>query len=256
MRRIIGVMSGKGGVGKTVSALNLSMAVHQQGESSMLVDADLNNPNIGLHLGIYNFPTALNDVLEQEQSIMEALHIHPSGLRIIPSSISLHYLHTSPYHLESSLQSLDGFVFVDCAPGFGREVINTLEACDEIIAVTNPIFPSVVGCMRLIEVAKEMNTPIRGIVVNNLGTREVSDEEIGSICGVPVLGTVPYDRTVDASIMAKQPLVSHAPYSRAAEALQHVASDISGIEHKSPRFRRMRHLLSSMQNMPLLDNNR
>ncbi len=236
MRRIIGVVSGKGGVGKTVTSLNLGLALHHLGQNSLVVDADLNNPNVGLQLGLYEFPTTINDALERKMSILEALHIHHSGLRLIPASISLLHLHTNPEKIKDILKDLDGYIILDCAPGFGKDVLSSLDVCDEVIVVTNPLFPAVVGAMRVIEVAKEMGKNVRGIVLNKVGKFEINHKEIEAITGVKVIGQIPNDKNVDLSIIAKSPIVSHRPYSPAAQAFNKVACAITGKDYKRPKL--------------------
>jgi len=57
--KTIGIFSGKGGTGKTVSSINIALALHQFGEDVVVVDADTTAANIGLHLGFYTFPNNL-----------------------------------------------------------------------------------------------------------------------------------------------------------------------------------------------------
>lgn len=246
MRRIIGIVSGKGGVGKTVTSLNLGLALHYLDQNSMVVDADLNNPNVGLQLGLYNFPMTINDALEKDVSILEALHIHPSGLRIIPASISLLHLHTNPEKLQDLLNVLEGYVIVDCAPGFGKEVISSLEVCDEVIVVTNPMFPSVVGAMRVIEVAKELGKKIRGIILNKVGKFEINPKEIEAITGIDVLGQIPYDRNIDLSIIAKTPVVQYRPYSTSSQEFMKIACNLTGKKYQKPRMLALRRAMDNL----------
>ena len=51
MAKVYVITSGKGGVGKTTSAVNLGAAMNLLGEDIIIVDANLTTPNIGLHLG-------------------------------------------------------------------------------------------------------------------------------------------------------------------------------------------------------------
>lgn len=243
MRRIICVASGKGGVGKTVSAINLSMALHDLDENCIVVDADLNNPNIGLHLGIYGTPSSINDVLERDISVFDSLHVHKTGLRVIPASISLYHLHTDPVKLTEVFQDLEGYIILDCAPGYGREVMNSLEACDEVIVVTNPNFPAVVGCMRFLEVAREMHKSIRGIILNMSNRKEISDEEIQAICNEPIIGKIPFDHYVEKSIHAKIPVVRFYPNSKAAIEFKRIAAELAGRDFTPPRFLSIRRIV-------------
>ena len=86
--RIISIMSGKGGVGKTVSAINLAMALKELNKDAVVIDADISTANVGIQLGFKNFPISLQDVLAKNKSLFSAINIHKSGLRVIPASIS------------------------------------------------------------------------------------------------------------------------------------------------------------------------
>ena len=59
MSKIIAIVSGKGGVGKTTSAINLGVALNKFGKNVVVVDANLTTPNIGLHLGAPIVPISL-----------------------------------------------------------------------------------------------------------------------------------------------------------------------------------------------------
>ena len=64
MATIYSIVSGKGGVGKTTSCINLGAALNKTGEEVIIVDANLTTPNIGLHLGAPIVPITLNHVLK------------------------------------------------------------------------------------------------------------------------------------------------------------------------------------------------
>jgi len=56
MTKFIAVISGKGGVGKTTVAINLALALISVGRRTVVIDADLHTPNVGLHLGAHFAP--------------------------------------------------------------------------------------------------------------------------------------------------------------------------------------------------------
>jgi len=60
MAKIYAILSGKGGVGKTTTAINLGTTLNHLGESVIIVDANLTTPNIGIHLGAPIVPVTLN----------------------------------------------------------------------------------------------------------------------------------------------------------------------------------------------------
>jgi len=89
MARLITITSGKGGVGKTTSAINIGAALNAFGKEVVILDANLTTPNIGLHLGAPIVPVNLNHVLLGKAKISDAIYEHESGTKIIPSSLSV-----------------------------------------------------------------------------------------------------------------------------------------------------------------------
>ena len=65
MGKLITIASGKGGVGKTTTSINLGAAINSFGKEVIIVDANLSTPNIGLHLGAPIVPISLNHILNQ-----------------------------------------------------------------------------------------------------------------------------------------------------------------------------------------------
>ena len=229
--KVIAIASGKGGTGKTISALNLGMALHELDKHALVIDSDLEDPNIGVNLGIYSPQITINDVLEKEKNLIEALYIHESGLRVVPASLSINYLNPKVRALSDIVKSMDGYVLLDCGPGLNNNLLNTLEVADSVVAITNPIRSSISGTMRLIEIARDMGKDIEGIIVNNITSKESSIEEIENLTGCDVLGEVPYDKNVDQSTVNKIPLVKYKPHSPAATAFRKICHNMLDIEY-------------------------
>ncbi len=89
MKKLIVITSGKGGVGKTVTAINLAAAINYFGGDALVVDANLSTPNIGVHLNSPEVPINFNHVLLGKADLFEAVYEHESGFKVLPSSLSL-----------------------------------------------------------------------------------------------------------------------------------------------------------------------
>src|SRR3990167_6287456 len=92
MAKLLTIISGKGGVGKTTTAINLGAALNSFGKEVIVLDANLTTPNVGLHLGAPIVPVNLNHVLNGKANIADAIYEHESGMKIVPSSLSVREL--------------------------------------------------------------------------------------------------------------------------------------------------------------------
>lgn len=232
---IISVVSGKGGVGKTTTVANLGIALQQLGKRVCAVDANITTSNLGLHLGIVHYPVTLHEVLKNRFPILDSLYIHESGLRVLPGSLSLENAKVSLDGLRRNLGILDkkfDYVLIDAAPGIEKEALTAIEVADEILVVTNPELPAVTDAIKIIEVAKNNDAKIRGVVVNKRRNRdyELSAQEIEKVAGVPIIGAVPEDENVLRAVSRKSPVVISKEGAPSARAFRRIAADIAGIE--------------------------
>ncbi len=238
MTRLICVSSGKGGVGKTTVTSNLGAALTEFGADTVVLDANLTNPNLGFHIGIPLYPKTLHDVLKGDAHITEAMYIHDSGLRVVPAGLSVEDLRdTSPDNLADVLLDAIGepdFVLVDSAAGLGNESLNAIEASDEVLIVTNPNLPAVTDALKTVNVAEEAGTDVTGVVLNMVKGHdaELSTEEVESMIGYEVLMEIPHHEKVEEALAVKKPLVHHEPDHHVSERFKGVAADLGGIRYE------------------------
>jgi septum site-determining protein MinD len=153
MKRRIGVISGKGGVGKTTVVANLGAALAKKfGKDVTIVDCNLTTSHLSLSLGMYYCPVTLNHLLRGETNVKDAIYNHPSGMKIIPASIRLEELvgtdSTKLKKVVDKIHNKTDIVILDSSPGLGKEAISAIEASKEIIFVTNPNLPAVTDVIK------------------------------------------------------------------------------------------------------------
>src|SRR3989344_2554228 len=169
MAKLITIISGKGGVGKTTTTINLGAALNSFGKEVIVLDANLTTPNVGLHLGAPIVPINLNHVLLGKARIVDAIYEHDSGTKIIPSSLSVRELrrlnHKKLKDVGRALRRMADFVLYDSAAGLGEEALNSMEAADELVIVTNPEIPAVTDALKTAKLAEELNKPVLGVIV-------------------------------------------------------------------------------------------
>lgn len=238
-RHVVGVVSGKGGVGKSTIAVNIATLLTASGVETLLIDGDTSNPSVGLHLGIWQHSYGLQDVLEGRIAPEEAIVLHPAtGVRIIPSSIR-YVKGVKMGNLSKVVRGIKVYrhVTLDSPPGLNDDVENIIRSCTELLVVTTPDVPSVTSAAKIIDISEELRVPLAGVVVNRIMNRryELHMSEIESLCNTRIVGKIPEDVRVPESIAAKIPVAIYAPKSPASIALQQLASEVSGVRIKPIR---------------------
>ncbi|MFN4133323.1 MAG: MinD/ParA family protein, partial [Candidatus Hadarchaeales archaeon] len=133
--RIVGLFSCKGGVGKTTTTANLSLALLEKfGANILAFDANIGAPNLGLHFGELTPKITVHDAISAELPIENAV-LTVQGLKMILGSIAFEdEVHLVDLReLMNPLRKMFKLIVVDSAPGIGSEVVAALKACDEII---------------------------------------------------------------------------------------------------------------------------
>jgi len=236
MARIIVINSGKGGVGKTTTAINLGASLNKLNKDVIIVDANLNTPNIGLQLGAPIVPVTLNHVLKGKAAIEDAIYEHSSGTKIVPSSLSIKELNKFNVkkisEVTKQLSKLCDYVIIDSAAGFGEEVIAVLDAADEIIVVTNPEMPAVTDALKAIKVAREMGKEVNGIIVTRYTNAryEMPLSSIKSMLESQIIGVIPEDKNVKEALNLRDAVAHTHPKSKVSKKYLEIARKVSGEE--------------------------
>jgi len=234
MGRIIVINSGKGGVGKTTTAINLGASLNKLQKEVVIVDANLNTPNIGLQLGAPIVPVTLNHVLKGKADIEEAIYEHSSGTKIIPSSLSVKELTKFNCkkipEIAKKLKKDYEYVIFDSAAGFGEEVMAVLEVADEIIIVTNPEMPAVTDALKSIKVAREMGKTVNGIIVTRHSNAkyEMPLSSIKSMLESQIIGVIPEDKAVKEALNLRDAVIHTHPRSKVSKKYIEIARKITG----------------------------
>ena len=240
--KIITVTSGKGGVGKTTTAINLGAALNSFGKEVIIVDANLTTPNVGLHLGAPIVPVNLNHVMQGKAKVTDAIYEHESGTKIIPSSLSIKELrkvnHEKLKDVAKRLRGMADFVILDSAAGLGLEASSSIEAADELIVVTNPEITAVTDALKTAKLAQELGKHVKGVIITRVSNdkNQMSVGNVKEMLDLPILGIVPEDRNILASLRHKDAVVHIFPYSKSALAYKRIAAKMAGVSFKEPNF--------------------
>ncbi len=235
MSRVISVLSGKGGVGKTTLVSNLGVALAQEGKNVAILDANLTGANLGLHFGLLSYPVSIHDVMNDDALLTDAMYKHPSGVDIIPASLSIEHIDAEPRNLRNSIDEFLGdkdFVLIDAATGLDRETLNAIDMSDEALIVTHPELPTISDALRTKTITEKKGKNVIGIVLNRVNRKdELNRDNVSSFFELPVIGAVPDNPVVRKSIEAKSPVVLSYPKHRVSQEIRRVSSHILGKRH-------------------------
>lgn len=223
MGKAYAIISGKGGVGKTTTAINLGTSLNYLGLDVIVVDANLTTPNVGIHLGAPIVPITINHVLNNKSKFEEAIYEHESGTKIMPASLSLKETEKINYkkfpELINNLKKITNFVLIDSAAGLGEEARSAIDASDEIIIVTNPEMAAVTDALKTIKLAEEKNKQIAGVILTRYRNKpyEMSILNIKDMLEIPLLGIIPEDEAIRESQALKNAVIYTHPRSKVAK---------------------------------------
>ncbi len=228
--RVIAITSGKGGVGKTTTAVNLALALVQAGKKVLVLDADLGLANVNIMLGFEPRMT-LREVIAQRATIDDVIVSLPSGLDIIPASSGFPELTNlsegERMLLVSAFDDLAyryDYMLVDTAAGIGDNVLYFNEAAEDVLVVIDSEPTSLTDAYALIKVlAAQHGVKSFQILVNRV-PKGVDGKQVfaqiaaatGKFLSVRLqyLGSIGHDEEVSKAIISQRAFYELFPSSK------------------------------------------
>ncbi len=234
MAKAYAIISGKGGVGKTTTAINLGISLNNLGEDVMIVDGNLTTPNLGIYLGAPVVPITLNHVLNNQSKLEDAIYEHESGTKILPASLSLKEIEKINYkklpELVKKMKRIASIILIDSPAGLGEESRSSIDSADEIIIVTNPEISAVTDALKTIKLSEEKNKPVVGVIITRFVGKnyEMTLTNIKAMLEVPILGIIPEDIAIKESQILKNSVIHTHPRSKSARSYINTSRRILG----------------------------
>lgn len=234
----IAVISGKGGVGKSIVTANIALSFAKKGYKVGILDADLHGPSIPKILGVRG-----NTLEASSLGILPVTG--PLNIKIVSIDFLLPKDETpviwrGPLKMNAIRQFLSevawgdlDILFIDLPPGTGDEplsVIKLIPDMDGVIVVTIPSEVSQLVVKKSIEFAKELNIPIIGVIENMSGFicpkcgSQINlfsiggGEKIAKELNIPFLGGIPLDIELSQSADEGQPFITRKSNSKALKS--------------------------------------
>ena len=234
--RLISVFSAKGGVGCTVIAVNLAIALRRQtGEAVCLFDCDLHFGNVAVLLNLWPQAT-LAELLPYTDDLTpelveEVMLTHPSGVRVLLPPTAFEEAEKVGSSLVARvveiLKQRHKFVIVDVGAHLDSSALAVLDSSFRIVMVTTPEVPALHNLRRMLQLTEDLGYPREKVVI--LGNRfsagwGIQTTHIAETLGYPVSVTLPSDgRLVTQAANRGIPFVIDAPRSAPARAVSELA---------------------------------
>lgn len=240
--RVISITSGKGGMGKTSTTVNLGLALVNSGRRVLLLDGDLGLANINILLGFKPGKT-LHQVIRGEARIDEVIVTDPSGLDIIPAASGipeLTYLSEEERTvLIEEFESLAGrydYVLVDTAAGIGDNVLYFNGAAEQIVVVVGPEPTSITDAYALIKVLYQKTGRRKfGVVVNRTPIGSDGRSTFNQLAKATdkflnvqlnLIGSLTDDSSVSEAVISQRPFLQLFPSSKVSLDMTRLAEKI------------------------------
>jgi len=244
VRNIVAVSSGKGGVGKSTVAVNVAVALAQDGARVGLMDADVYGPNAPLMLGV---TASQPEVVGNKLLPVKAHGIHMMSMAILKPGDEPMIFRGPILHglvrqfLQDVLWGELDYLIVDMPPGTGDVQLSLaqLVPVQGAVLVTTPQEVAVADVRRALRMFETVAVPVLGIVENmsyfvapDTGTRynifgEGGGQRLADAYDVPFLGAIPLGLDVRAGGDEGIPIVVGHPDSPQAQAFRHVAEEVA-----------------------------
>ncbi len=244
--RVLAVTSGKGGVGKTNTSVNLAIALAQRGARVTVLDADLGLANVEVLLGL-NSLYNLQHVVTGEKHMLDILVTGPGGIQVVPGCSGIaRFADLGPSARQNVLNGLDelqqsmDFIIVDTMAGIGQNAVAFAAAADEVMLVTTPEPSSIVDAYAMIKtVFQQRDDAIFRLIINQALNEQQGRAVAQKIAHVAqqflgrtlsYMGHVPRDPHVQQAVMQSQPFTLRFPNAPATKFIQEIAARL--LQHR------------------------
>ena len=241
-KHVIAVASGKGGVGKSTTAINLALALQSLGKSVAILDADIYGPSLPRLIGLNRKPTAENNKLIPLDAYgLKAMSI---GFLVDEDAPTIWRGPMVMSALEQMLRDVawgePDILIIDMPPGTGDAQLTLSQRAKlaGAVIVSTPQDLALIDARKGLNMFRKVNVPVLGIIENmsyficpscgenshifGHGGAEAEAKKLG----LPFLGKIPLEMEIRATADAGTPIVASQPDSSHAEAYRRIASTL------------------------------
>ena len=258
LARVITVTSGKGGVGKSNTAINLAIQFRKMGHKVIILDADFGLANIEIMFGAVPKHN-LCDLIYQGKNIRDIITWGPMEVGFISggsgiagmSNLSKDYLNYIIQNLVE-LDEMADIIIVDTGAGISDAVLEFLVASGEILLVTTPEPTSITDSYSLLKaLGRHPRYSPEATQIKVIANKVFSEAEaealyakleavVGRYLKVPItyLGMIPQDTQLTKAVMQQMPISLDNPRARSTIAYEVIAAKLMNKESNAKLTKR------------------
>jgi len=245
IRHVVLVLSGKGGVGKSTVAVNLAVSLSLAGKRVGLLDVDIHGPSVPKMLHLEGATVQMKDGA--------IVPVEKAGLKVMSIGLLLRdrddaVIWRGPLKMgviRQFLKDVDwgelDYLIIDSPPGTGDEPLSVCQLVknpDGAVIVTTPQDVATADVRKSITFCRQLSLPVIGVIENMSGfvcphcgeTTNIfkagGGERMARDMGVPFLGRIPIDPTIDEACDAGEPFVCDRDHSETVRAFRQIISPI------------------------------
>jgi len=248
--QVIGIASGKGGVGKTTVSVNLAAALQAQGSRVMLFDAVMGLANAQISMGV-RCPFNLSDFLSGDKTLKEIIVTTRQGVKLVPGSsgrqdmAALDELGAARIvQAFSSLEDPIDVLIVDMAAGIAPSVMTFLSACEKRFVVVKDDPSSIADAYGTIKIMiQDHGLDEIYLIPNGVGSAQEGYqlfERINNVCArflnrsVRYLGSIVNDEMILQAHKKYMPVLEFAPTSSSSRDFRLLAKSVLDLPNVEP----------------------
>jgi Mrp family chromosome partitioning ATPase len=244
---VIVVMSGKGGVGKSTVSANLAVELSTRGYQVGLVDADMHGPDIPQMLGLVDDKPVMDEnkkiipvSYSNNLKVISIEYFLPSRDTPVIWRGALKHKMIQQFVKDMAWGKLDFLIF-DLPPGTGDEPLSIVQIIPKItgfVIVGTPQEVAMIDVKKAINFAKQLNTPVIGLIENMSGFicphcgkttyifKEGTGEKVSKEFGINFLGSIPLEASVVEDGDDGTPMILSHPESDSSKSFKTVVDNV------------------------------
>lgn len=259
--KVIAVVSGKGGVGKSNVCLNFAISLSQLGKKVAIFDLDIGMANLDILMGISS-KSNIMDVLDNDLSIFDIIEEGAGGISYIAggsgfnSIVELDERRVQRFFTQLELIGNQyDFIFLDMGAGATKNSMQFVLSANEVFVITTPEPTAMTDAYAMVKYIylNENEKPLY-LIVNRTESEIEAKQTIDSFKKVAKqflqkellsLGHIPHDPGVSRAVKTQTPFVLYNQRAKASRAIVEIATNYLGIKNETGT--RIGHFIKGMK---------